>query len=166
MEIKRRHEERIFRGIFLVVIQQAICTTTSFYYLDKNYSLRQKQLGHFSQTLFFPFSCSPRPSQSCLSRFGHQILYTNIEGTRRTQSVPTILTETVFQRNFRYVTPSWLQWREIARQVYARFGAIFPGKTLEILRIERGKTINRGKKSLFLQLQHSEVLKKAFYVLG
>ena len=46
-------------------------------------------------TLFFPFSCSPRPSQSCLSRFGHQILYTNIEGTRRPQSVPTILTETV-----------------------------------------------------------------------
>ena len=44
---------------------------------------------------FFPFSCSPRPSQSCLSRFGHQILYTNIEGTRRPQSVPTILTETV-----------------------------------------------------------------------
>ena len=29
------------------------------------------------------FSCSPRPSQSCLSRFGHQILCTNIEGTRR-----------------------------------------------------------------------------------
>ena len=41
--------------------------------------------------LFFPFSCSPRPSQSCLSRFGQQIM----EGTRRPQSVPTILTETV-----------------------------------------------------------------------
>ena len=45
----------------------------------------------------FPFSGSPRPSQSCLSRFGHQILYTNIEGTRRPQRVPTILTETVFR---------------------------------------------------------------------
>ena len=45
--------------------------------------------------MFFPFLCSPRPYQSCLSRFGHQILYTNIEGTRRPQSVPTILTETV-----------------------------------------------------------------------
>ena len=121
-----------------------------FFCVLRNYSLRQKQLGHFSQMLFFPFSCSPCPSQSCLSRFGHQILYTNIEGTRRPQSVPTILTETVFQRNFRYVTPSWLQWREIARQVYARFGAIFSGKTLEISRIEREKTINRGKKSLFL----------------
>ena len=41
-------------------------------------------------------------------RFGRQILYTNIEGTRRPQSVPTILTETVFLRNFRYVTPRWL----------------------------------------------------------
>ena len=121
-----------------------------FFFVLRNYSLRQKQLGHLSQTLFFPFSCSPRPSQSCLSRFGHQILYTNIEGTRRPQSVPTILTETVFLRNFRYVTPRWLQWREIARQVYARFGAIFSGKTLEISRIEREKTINRGKKSLFL----------------
>ena len=62
---------------------------------NSDYSLRQKKLGHFNQTLFFPFSCSPCPSQSCLSRFGHQILYTNIEGTRRPQSVPTILTETV-----------------------------------------------------------------------
>ena len=44
---------------------------------------------------WFSFSSSPRPSQSCLSRFGHQILYTNIEGTRRPQSVPAILTETV-----------------------------------------------------------------------
>ena len=61
-----------------------------------SYSLRQKSLGHFNQTLFSPFSCSLRPSQSCLSQFGHQILYTNIEGTRRPQSVPTIMTETVF----------------------------------------------------------------------
>ena len=30
-----------------------------------SYSLRQKSSGHFNQTLFFPFSCSPRPSQSC-----------------------------------------------------------------------------------------------------
>ena len=60
-----------------------------------SYSLRQKWLGHFNQTLFFSFSCSPRPSQSCSGRFGHQILYANIEGTRRPQSVPTILTVTV-----------------------------------------------------------------------
>ena len=40
-------------------------------------------------------SCSPCPSQSCLLRFSHQTLYTNIEGTRRHKSVPTILTETV-----------------------------------------------------------------------
>ena len=52
-------------------------------------------MGHFNQTLFFSFSFFPRPSQSCLSGFGHQILYTNIEGSRRPQSVPTILTETV-----------------------------------------------------------------------
>ena len=64
------------------------------------YSLRQKQLGHFNQMLSFPFSCSLRPSQSCLLRFGHQFLYTNIEGTRRPQSVPTILTETVLQVDF------------------------------------------------------------------
>ena len=64
------------------------------------------------------------------------------------------------------MTPSWLWWWEIARQVYARFGAIFPGKTLEITWIEREKTINRGKKSLFLLLKHFEVLKKAFYVLA
>ena len=62
------------------------------------HSLRRKYLGHFNQTLFFSFSWSPRPSQSCSWRFGHQILYTNTEGTRRPQSVPTILTETaVFQ---------------------------------------------------------------------
>ena len=66
------------------------------------YSLRRKELGHFNQTLCFPFSCSPRPSQSCLSRFGHQILYTNIEGTRRPQSVPTILTETVGHLFYNY----------------------------------------------------------------
>ena len=43
----------------------------------------------------FSFSGSPSPSQSCLSRFSHQTLYTNIEGTRRHKSVRTILTETV-----------------------------------------------------------------------
>ena len=58
-----------------------------------------------TKRFFFSFSCSPRPSQSCLPRFGHQILYTNIEGTMRPQSVPTILTETVVlckQHLFRY----------------------------------------------------------------
>ena len=60
-----------------------------------------KIVGHFNQTLFFSFSCSPCLSQSCLSWFGHQILYTNIEGTRRPQSVPTILTETVALDLFR-----------------------------------------------------------------
>ena len=61
-------------------------------------SLRQKKLRLLNQTLFFSFSCSPCLSQSCLSRFGHQTLYTNIEGTRRHKSVPTILTETVVRR--------------------------------------------------------------------
>ena len=42
----------------------------------------------------------------------------------------------------------------------------FREKKLEISRIEREKTINRGKKSFFLYLQHSEVLKKSFYLLG
>jgi len=45
--------------------------------------------------LFFSFSCSPCPSQSCLSQFSHHTLYTNIEGTRRRKSVPIILIETV-----------------------------------------------------------------------
>ena len=108
-----------------VQINPRICQH-AFKFLPDN--LRQKSLGHFNQTLFFPFSCSPRPSQSCLSRFGHQILYTNIEGTRRPQSVPTILTETVvqvyvsiyiylsgfvkawlkkFQMHFNYLTSKW-----------------------------------------------------------
>ena len=43
---------------------------------------------------FFPFPCFPFPSQCCLLRFSHQIVYTNIEGTRRNKNVPTILTET------------------------------------------------------------------------
>ena len=64
-----------------------LCATVS----DKN------SWDTLTKCCFFSFSCSPCPSQSCLSRFGHQILYTNIEGTRRPQSVPTILTETVFQ---------------------------------------------------------------------
>ena len=55
----------------------------------------QTKLGHLDQTPFFSFSCSPCPSQSCLSRFNHQTWYTNSEGTRRHKSVPTILTETV-----------------------------------------------------------------------
>ena len=37
----------------------------------------------------------PFPSQCCLLRFCHQIVYTNIEGTRRHKNVPTIFTETV-----------------------------------------------------------------------
>ena len=84
-----------------VVYEASLCTfVIKISDTDLTYSLRQKQLGHFNQTLFFPFSCSPRPSQSCLSRFGHQILYTNIEETRRPQSVPTILTETVVYMRF------------------------------------------------------------------
>ena len=42
--------------------------------------------------------CSPCPSQSCLSWFSHETLYTNSEGKRRHTSVPTILTETVEQK--------------------------------------------------------------------
>ena len=44
---------------------------------------------------FFPSRAPLVPLKVVLSQFGHQILYTNIEGTRRAQSVPTILTETV-----------------------------------------------------------------------
>ena len=47
------------------------------------------------QTPFFAFPCFPFPSQHCLLRFSDQIVYTNIEGTRRHKNVPTILTETV-----------------------------------------------------------------------
>ena len=54
---------------------------------------------NLDQTLVFSFSCPPCPSQSCLSRFSHRTLYTNIEGTRRHKSVPTILTETVVLYN-------------------------------------------------------------------
>ena len=48
------------------------------------------------QTFFFSFSRSPCPSRSCLSRFSHQTLYPNIEGTRRHRSIS--LTETVVYR--------------------------------------------------------------------
>ena len=48
------------------------------------------------QTFLFSFSCSPCPSRSCLSRFSHQTLYPNIEGTRRHKSIS--LTETVVYR--------------------------------------------------------------------
>ena len=44
---------------------------------------------------------------SCSWRFGHHILYTNIEGTRRPQSVPTILTETI-------VSSFCTAWRRLA----------------------------------------------------
>ena len=72
-----------------------VYVVTSRSFAVRSYSLRQKLLGHLNQTLFFSFSCSPRASQSCLSQFSHQILYTNIEGTGKHKSVPTILTETV-----------------------------------------------------------------------
>ena len=77
--------------------ERCVCVyvVTSRYFAVRSYSLRQKLLGHLNQTLFFSFSCSPRASQSCLSQFSHQILYTNIEGTGKHKSVPTILTETV-----------------------------------------------------------------------
>ena len=48
-----------------------------------------------ANAVFFPFLSFPFPSQCCLLRFSHQIVYTNIEGTRRLKSVPTILTKTV-----------------------------------------------------------------------
>ena len=54
-----------------------------------------KIVGSLRPNAVFSFLCSPCPCQSCLSRFSHQTLYTNIEGTRRHKSVPTILTETV-----------------------------------------------------------------------
>ena len=54
-----------------------------------------KIVGTLKPNAVFSFSCSPRASQSCLSQFSHQILYTNIEGTGKHKSVPTILTETV-----------------------------------------------------------------------
>ena len=74
-----------------------------FYLSLKHESQLQSQtkiVGTLDQTLFFSFSCSPCPSQSCLSRFSHQTLYTNIEGTRRHKRIPTILTETVVLNNF------------------------------------------------------------------
>ena len=74
-----------------------------FYLSFKHESQLQSQrkiVGTLDQTLFFSFSCSPCPSQSCLSRFSHQTLYTNIEGTRRHKRIPTILTETVVLNNF------------------------------------------------------------------
>ena len=83
--------------------------TTDSFYFGREIKIT-KQILNFVKRIWWEFlkigrkyqaagsstvSCSPHPSQSCLSRFGHQILYTNIEGTRRPQSVPTILTETV-----------------------------------------------------------------------
>ena len=55
-----------------------------------------KIVGAKTKRFFFSFSCSPCPSQSCLSRFSHQTLYPNIEGTRRHKSIS--LTETVVYR--------------------------------------------------------------------
>ena len=55
---------------------------------------RTKIVGTLDAKAFFPFPCFPFPSQCCLLWFSHQIVYTNIEGTRRHKNVPTILTET------------------------------------------------------------------------
>ena len=44
---------------------------------------------------FLPSRAPLVPLKVVYRPFGHQILHTNIEGTRRPQSVPTILTETV-----------------------------------------------------------------------
>ena len=42
-----------------------------------------------------PLRTSAPPPPASFSKFSHQTLYSNIEGTRRHKSVPTILTETV-----------------------------------------------------------------------
>ena len=84
--------------------QSMLNKRTGVFYLSlKHESQLQSQtkiVGTLDQTLFFSFSCSPCPSQICLSRFSHQTLYTNIEGTRRHKRIPTILTETVVLNNF------------------------------------------------------------------
>ena len=49
----------------------------------------------YNANAFFSLPLLPFPSQCCLLRFCHQIVYTNIEGTRRHKNVPTIFTETV-----------------------------------------------------------------------
>ena len=51
--------------------------------------------------VFFPSRAHLVPLKVVYRGFGHQILYTNIEGTRRPQSVPTILTDTVAQGLFK-----------------------------------------------------------------
>ena len=84
--------------------QSMLNKRTGVFYLSlKHESQLQSQtkiVGTLDQTLFFSLSCSPCPSQSCLSRLSHQTLYTNIEGTRRHKRIPTILTETVVLNNF------------------------------------------------------------------
>lgn len=62
----------------------------------KSLQSQAKIVGTLGPNVVFSFSWSSCPSQSCLSRFSHQNLYTNIEGTRRHKSVPTIINETVF----------------------------------------------------------------------
>ena len=56
-------------------------------------------MGQLTQKPFFPFPCFPFPSQCCLLPFSRQIVYTNIEGRRTHNNVPTILTETVVCRH-------------------------------------------------------------------
>ena len=63
--------------------------------LHRKLQSRTKMVGTLRPNAVFFLLCSPCPSQSCLSRFSHQTLYTNSEGKRRHKSVPTILTETV-----------------------------------------------------------------------
>ena len=137
-----------------------------FFCVLRNYSLRQKQLGHFSQMLFFPFSCSPCPSQSCLSRFGHQILYTNIEGTRRPQSVPTILTETVFQRNFEVCDSSLALVAGNRQAGICTFRSHFFGKNIRDF-TDRKREDNQQRKEVFVSLITTfRSIKKSFLHIG
>ena len=85
--------------------QSMLNKRTGVFYLSLKHETQlqsqTKIAGTLDQTLFFfSFSCSPCPSQSCSSRFSHQTLYTNIEGTRRHKRIPTILTETIVLNNF------------------------------------------------------------------
>ena len=63
--------------------------------LHRKLQSQTKMVGTLRPNAVFFLLCSPRPSQSCLSRVSHQTLYTSSEGKRRHKSVPTILTETV-----------------------------------------------------------------------
>ena len=54
----------------------------------RNYSLGQKWLGHFYQTLFFNFWPVSSSSQCCLSQLTHQIVCTNIGLGQKTAKCP------------------------------------------------------------------------------